>query len=226
MDSLNSIEGILKKIIQEETLYLRHYIGKVLDNYDIDGKAKIKVSIQELGWTTPELAAICYPRQTRSLITPQVGEWVEVYFLGGNKMRPVWMGIAYEMQDMLPKSYKDITSHVIFDHAKTKDNIVYSDSEKSLTTVLSGKLNVTTKGDMNIDAGSNKVTICQGTEPGVLGQALVTWLTTFFNSKYNVHTHIVAGITAGGGSVTSAVTTSIQTAPTTSDFCSTQVKLK
>jgi hypothetical protein len=226
MDPLNSIEGILKKIIQEETIYLRHYIGKVVDNYDIDGKAKIKVTIQELDWTTPENSAVCYPRQTHSLITPQIGEWVEVYFLGGNKMRPVWMGIAYEMQDMLPKSYKDITSHVIFDHAKTKDNIVYSDSEKSLTTILSGKLNVTTKGDMNIDAGSNNVTICQGTEPGVLGQALVTWLTTFFNSKYNVHTHIVAGITAGGGSVTSAVTTSIQTAPTTSDFCSTQVKLK
>lgn len=226
MDSLNSIEGILKKIIQEETLYLRHYIGKVVDNYDIDKKAKIKVSIQELGWTTPELAAVCYPRQTHSLITPQTGEWVEVYFLGGNKMRPVWMGIAYEMQDMLPKSYKDITSHVIFDHAKTKDNIVYSDSEKSLTTVLSGKLNVTTKGDMNIDAGSNKVTICQGTEPGVLGQALVTWLTSFVNTKFNTHIHAVTGVTSGASAATCAVPTVPGVAPTTSDFCSTQVKLK
>jgi hypothetical protein len=226
MDALNSIEGILKKIIQEETIYLRHYIGKVVDNYDMDGKAKIKVTIQDLGWNTPELAAVCYPRQTHSLITPQVGEWVEVYFLGGNKMRPVWMGIAYEMQNMLPKSYKDITSHVLFDHAKTKDNVVYNDAEKSLTATIQGKLTVTTKQDIAIDAGSANVTICQGTEPGVLGQALVTWLTSFVNTKFNTHIHAVTGVTAGLAAAACAVPTVPGVAPTTSDFCSTQVKLK
>ena len=58
MDERNLYE-MIKRIVFEETKFLRNYIGKVLDNQDIYQKGKILVSVPALLWTTNDKACWC-----------------------------------------------------------------------------------------------------------------------------------------------------------------------
>ena len=44
------ILSLIRKIIHKDTIYLRHWRGKVLDDQDSLNKGRVKVSIPELGW--------------------------------------------------------------------------------------------------------------------------------------------------------------------------------
>ena len=102
---------IIKKIIAEETLYMQHYQGLVLDNQDPLNKGRIKVALYDLGWSQGIWAK---PRVKISV--PAVGKWVDVYFINSDKDKPVYLPIAFENQDMLPKNYDgQPTTHVIFE---------------------------------------------------------------------------------------------------------------
>jgi len=89
MDRTRDELGIIRWIIEQETVYLRHYIGQVFSNDDSEKKGRVLVNVPELGWFTQAEAAWCWPRQLHGLTVPIPGEWVEVYFINGNRNRPV-----------------------------------------------------------------------------------------------------------------------------------------
>jgi len=178
-DKTNSLYGMIVEIVRQETLYLRHYIGQVLSNTDELNIGMCQVSIPELGWTTADLAPWCYARQAHKMSVPIVGEWVEVYFLNGDRNRPVYIEMCTEMKNesdnknCIPFDYSgDVKKHIIFQSTESKKGIMLDDTQKL----------------MSID--SEKIEFIKGsTEPFVLGNQLNTFLTNMITAEIAVHTH-------------------------------------
>ena len=125
---------MIKKIIHEQTIFLRHYVGKVVDNNDPKKLGRLKITIPEIGFDTPDLAKWAYPRQGAGMSIPNISDWAEIYFIGGDPNRPVYLFPASEISGMTPKGYSGGTNtRIIFESSKTKDNIKYDDIKKSLT---------------------------------------------------------------------------------------------
>ena len=117
--------GILRELIHLETKYLKHYIGKVVDVNDPDTKGKVKVVINELGWMTPAEGAWCWPRQLHSMQVPKVDEYVEVYFIAGDRRRPCYFGQVSEIQGNIPDQYSAKTDRILFQDPDSGDYIKY-----------------------------------------------------------------------------------------------------
>lgn len=168
------IYGMMKEIIHEETIYLRHYIGKIVDNNDPLGLGRIKICIEELGLYTPDLGIWANSRQGNSMSIPAINQYAEIYFLAGDRTRPVYLFPASEIINNIPKSFTgNIKEHIVF---QSPDNIQENIKYNALTELL---------------------TIFNGTESFVLGNSFLTWLNNFVTTIFNVHTHTdpVAGIT-------------------------------
>jgi len=125
MDVEKSEYGIIKEIIRQEMIFYRHYVGEVLDNKDELKKGRLLVAIYELHWDTKANSPWCNPRYISGIRVPEVGDWVEVYFINGDHGRPVWLGIAAEVKDNLLTEYKDETTDVLHENRKTGDAVVY-----------------------------------------------------------------------------------------------------
>lgn len=131
---ITELEEELRSLIKEEVIFLQHYIGEVHDNVDPMQKGRISVLIYELGWDDPEIAIWCFPRFNNSCIIPEVGDWVEVYFIAGNRQRPVYLPFASEVAGMESKTHSGVPSQkVLFEGRQTGSNIVYDESTDILT---------------------------------------------------------------------------------------------
>jgi hypothetical protein len=128
----------LKNFLDEELLYYRHYIGKIVDTQDELNFGRVKISIEELGMDTPALGIWCSPRQGHSMSIPKVGDYAEVYFINAERGRPVYLFPASEINFNCPTTYKgDIAKSIIFESKDTsKDNITYKEGK---LTLLSGE---------------------------------------------------------------------------------------
>jgi phage baseplate assembly protein gpV len=123
----------------QETLYLRHYGGKVVSNSDPLKEGRVKAQVPMLGWSTDATAAWCRPRDKHSMVVPSVGEWVEVYFVDGDRSRPAYSGVACEMKDALPKDFDgEATTAVLFQDAGTGDSLVYDATTGEVKIIGSG----------------------------------------------------------------------------------------
>jgi hypothetical protein len=181
MDRENTTVGIIKTIIWEETKYLRHYYGQVIDNLDIESKGKVKVLVPELGWDTPFSAAWATPRQLHSMTVPLIGEYVEIYFMGGDAALPVYIGQMNDMLLQLPNAFDGKpTTHVPFESPLLKSFIKFDD--------LLGKIILDA---LFIEIGAGAV------EPMVLGTQLQTFLTTLVTTVYNLHVHTITDPISG-----------------------------
>lgn len=211
-DKTDTIYGVICEIVRQETLYLRHYIGEVLSQSDEINIGMIQVSIPELGWVDGDTAPWCYPRQHHSMSVPEVGEWVEVYFLSGDQNKPVYMGVCNEMRRpdgsrCVPSWFAgDSNVRVIHQSPKTKKGIRLND----------------TSGEMLIDAGTLTL-IEKSTEPFVLGNKLNTWLSNFINSIFNTHTHVFTG-SVSGSTCSGTTNTPLPTGSTPTDILSSKIQ--
>jgi len=183
MDNDRDIVGLLADVIREETMFLRHYIGQVFNNVDPLRKGRVLAMIPELGFDTPDAGMWCFPRQSSSMIVPEVLDYVEVYFMAGDPDRPVYMYPASEMADMVPAGYDGLpTTKIIFQDKKTGDMIKYNTLTQQLDIIsaLFIKMN-------------------NGTEPFVKGNALITYLTALVTNINANYTLIQTAIVALGG---------------------------
>lgn len=152
MDLEYSIRGLIAMVVREETQFLRHYLGLVVDDKDELGRGRVLVTIPELGFDTATQGLWCWPRQADSLSVPKTDTYVEVYFMGGHPDRPVYLSYASEMLGSeFTLHTKMPGSRVIFESPETKEGIHYDDKTK-------------------------KLVIKKGTEPFVLGTKLQTQL--------------------------------------------------
>jgi phage baseplate assembly protein gpV len=188
MDQTKDILGLLRKVIRNETLYLRHWVGKVSDDQDPANppRGRVKASVPELGFF--EGAEIwCSPRMGYSMTPPAIGEWVEIYFLGGDPKRPVYLPGVGEITGGTPKVYTGTKSRVLWQDSVTGDSLVYHEDTKEFDINLSG--NVVISGYTNLKIGA-------ASEPFVLGATLYT----FFSSLMTwLGTHVHSGVTTGVG---------------------------
>lgn len=173
-DLVETIRGM----IHQETRYLRHYIGQVVDRDDPASRGRVKVCVYELGWQTPDTARWCWPRMNPSLVVPMVDEWVEVYFMSGDRSRPVYLAGAAEMADMVPQKYTGPKIEMLL---ATKDK----------------------KGAVRYDEESGLLELLEGAEPFVLGDTLNTFLGNV-KSWMDGHSHGPGTYSNGGGPVIGA----------------------
>lgn len=169
---------MIRKIIMEETLYLMHFIGEVVDVDDTLKSGRIKVTIPDLGFSTPDVGIWCNPRQGMSLIVPKVGTWAEIYFINGDRTRPVYLYPVTEIAGHKVKSYK----------GNPQQKILFEDQNDG-----NKNIQVTKDGELVIFNGEEQI---------ILGNTFIDWLSDFVTSKYNDHTHPYVD-TPVGPSVTS-----------------------
>lgn len=113
--------NVIRKIVSQETVYLRHYIGKVLKNKDVQRKGRVLVGIDELGLNKEDNGFWAAPRDKNSMSLPAKSDYVEIYFINGDRDRPVYMGVANEIKGMKAKNYNGLPSnHVLFEDTKNK----------------------------------------------------------------------------------------------------------
>jgi hypothetical protein len=191
-----NIYGLIASVVRDETKYLRHYIGKVVENTDTEQKGRIKCTIDELGWDTPALAVKCYPRQLHALTVPLVNEYVEVYFMSGDPSRGMYLAIASEMANMKPSKYTMQTMHVIFEHPKNKQGLIYDESQKKWTF----------DGD-KIDIKINTIVFNDGTEKMALGSELQTQINKLKNQVDTLKNNFTAWtpVAQDGGAALKAI---------------------
>lgn len=124
-----SLLALLRRIVYDETIYLRHYLAQVISVDDPDQQGKIRVACYDLAFSPSNggLGLWVTMRDKNSLTTPAVNDWVEIYFMSGDKNRPVCLGKANEMKDMLPGAYDGKpTTHVIFEDPEAKISLVFN----------------------------------------------------------------------------------------------------
>jgi len=129
---------LLRQMIQEETLFLRHYSGKVVDNQDEMNAGRVKVMIEELGFYTPDSAIWCFPRQGSGMSVPIVGAFVEVYFMNGDRTRPVYLHLYTDLVSQVPRSYTGPRMHVLFQSPESAGDSVTFNAENQELALLSG----------------------------------------------------------------------------------------
>jgi hypothetical protein len=116
---------ILRRLINQEIVYLRHYYGKIVDVNDPLELGRVKVEVPELGIDSG-IGMWCSSRSKTSLTTPKQEDWVEVYFMAGDRNKPVYIGEAMEMENMIPRNYKKkATSQIIFEDPQDKTHIAF-----------------------------------------------------------------------------------------------------
>ena len=130
MDNLRDIRGLVISVIKEELKFWKHYIGEVKSNNDSLNLGRVQVTIPELGFFSEDQAIWAFPRQGNSMSVPQKGEWVEIYFIGGDSDRPVYLHYASEVQGSIPENYSEPATRVLFESPKTKENLTYNDDDK------------------------------------------------------------------------------------------------
>jgi len=148
----------IRRVVYNETVFLRHYFGQVVDNQDPNKKGRVKATILDLGWDTADKVQWAWPRAGHSLDVPAVGEWVEVYFMMGDRNKPAYLPGAAELTGNLPADYSSPDDPVLFQDPKTKEKIKYTRSSKTLDVTASkvnlsgGTAAVARKGDViNVD---------------------------------------------------------------------------
>jgi hypothetical protein len=209
-----TIHGQIQRIVYEETRYLRHYIGKVVENADPKPTpaGRVKVQIDELGFDTPALAIWCWPRQGHQADVPAVGEWVEVWFIAGEARRPVYLAGVQEVAWQSPlNGFKAPTAvdpgkHTLYQNPKTGDSMTYDEAKQELDILL-----------QTFKIGDGSEAFVKGSTFYTFMQNLMTWISG--------HTH-GAGLylSAGPGSpVTGTSGGPVSSAPSLSDFRSTKV---
>jgi len=131
--------GELVNDIKRETVYLRHYIGEVVDNEDSLKKGRIKVTLPELGFLSKDLSIWCNPRQGHGLSVPKVGSWVEVYFINGDPEKPVYLYLASEIAENTPKGYTgDVKQHVLFEDPDDENGLILYENNGTKLTFFKG----------------------------------------------------------------------------------------
>ena len=183
MDSQYELYGQIRKIVKQETKWLRHYVGSVLSVDDPLNLKRVQVAIQELGWTDTNMGIWAAPRDKNSSLAPAVGAWVEIYFIMGDPARPVYLGGAVEHMISTPPIQQNTgkQAQVIFEDPNDHSYLNYNESNQQfdfskLITVDVANNKVSLGTTVVADEANGKVTLIQGTEAYVLGTTLNTWL--------------------------------------------------
>lgn len=149
MDARDEYDEI-REIVTEMMEYVRHYTGTVIERRLVtvgeEGHQYVQVlaTVIELGLITDDLAIWCNPRSGRSSLVPNVGEYVEIYFLNGDSGRPVYLYPALEIPD------------AGFTNQTIDTDIVYQDIDNKLHIWFDKKANRFEMGNSDLKEAARK----------------------------------------------------------------------
>lgn len=151
---MNEYEA-LREVIARATRYDKTYIAKVLIDLDPEGKGRVRVAIPDLGILTPAEGVWADVEMPIGVnVSPKAGDWVAVYFLGGDPSKPCVRGRTSVVKDNLPKNanrkqvfYEDDNTKIYYDEIKSELSI---DTKYKMTVKIEGDTNIEIKGATNI----------------------------------------------------------------------------
>lgn len=151
---MNEYEA-LREVITRATRYDRTYMAKVLVDLDPEGKGRVQVAIPDLGILTPAEGVWADVEMPIGVnVSPKAGDWVAVYFLGGDPSKPCVRGRTSIVKDNLPKNanrkqvfYEDDNTKIYYDEANSELSI---DTKYKMTVKIAGNTNIEIKGTTNI----------------------------------------------------------------------------
>lgn len=186
---------------------LGKYRGIVADNQDPEQRGRVRVQVTSIWgnkihqtWALPNFPS------TEVFTVPPVGSQIWVEFEQGNPDLPIWTGCFLkstepheEAKDAAPKNRS----------IKTEESLRLSLDDEVKEIVIQAGTDSTKiilkKEDEKIIVDAEIVEVGEGaTEAMVLGDSLLNYLNSSMKLAFDTHTHIVAGVDTGPGSVVSA----------------------
>ena len=151
---MNEYEA-LREIIARATRYDRTYMAKVLIDLDPEGKGRVQIAIPDLGILTPTEGVWADVEMPIGVnVSPKAGDWVAVYFLGGDPSKPCVRGRTSIVKDNLPKNanrkqvfYEDDNTKIYYDEINSELSI---DTKYKMTVKIAGNTDIEIKGTTNI----------------------------------------------------------------------------
>ena len=156
---MNEYEA-LREIIARATRYDRTYMAKVLIDLDPEGKGRVQIAIPDLGILTPTEGVWADVEMPIGVnVSPKAGDWVAVYFLGGDPSKPCVRGRTSIIKDNLPKNanrkqvfYEDDNTKIYYDEINSELSI---NTKYKMTVKIEGDTNIEIKGTTNIKNGGD-----------------------------------------------------------------------
>ena len=156
---MNEYEA-LREIIARATRYDRTYMAKVLIDLDPEGKGRVQIAIPDLGILTPTEGVWADVEMPIGVnVSPKAGDWVAVYFLGGDPSKPCVRGRTSIVKDNLPKNanrkqvfYEDDNTKIYYDEINSELSI---NTKYKMTVKIEGDTNIEIKGATNIKNGGD-----------------------------------------------------------------------
>ena len=156
---MNEYEA-LREIIAKATRYDRTYMAKVLIDLDPEGKGRVQIAIPDLGILTPAEGVWADVEMPIGVnVSPKAGDWVAVYFLGGDPSKPCVRGRTSIVKDNLPKNanykqvfYEDDNTKIYYDEINSELSI---DTKYKMTVRIEGDTNVEIKGKTNLKSNGD-----------------------------------------------------------------------
>lgn len=156
---MNEYEA-LREIIARATRYDRTYMAKVLIDLDPEGKGRVQIAIPDLGILTPAEGVWADVEMPIGVnVSPKAGDWVAVYFLGGDPSKPCVRGRTSIVKDNLPKNanrkqvfYEDDNTKIYYDEINSELSI---NTKYKMTVKIEGDTNIEIKGATNIKNGGD-----------------------------------------------------------------------
>ena len=156
---MNEYEA-LREIIARATRYDRTYMAKVLIDLDPEGKGRVQIAIPDLGILTPAEGVWADVEMPIGVnVSPKAGDWVAVYFLGGDPSKPCIRGRTSTIKDNLPKNanrkqvfYEDDNTKIYYDEINSELSI---DTKYKMTVKIEGDTNVEIKGKTNLKSNGD-----------------------------------------------------------------------
>ena len=151
---MNEYEA-LREMMARATRYDRTYMAKVLVDLDPEGKGRVQIAIPDLGILTPAEGVWADVEMPIGVnVSPKAGDWVAVYFLGGDPSKPCVRGRTSIVKDNLPKNanrkqvfYEDDNTKIYYDEINSELSI---DTKYKMTVKIAGNTDIEIKGATTI----------------------------------------------------------------------------
>ena len=156
---MNEYEA-LREVIARATRYDRTYMAKVLIDLDPEDKGRVQIVIPDLGILTPTEGVWADVEMPIGVnVSPKAGDWVAVYFLGGDPSKPCVRGRTSIVKDNLPKNanrkqvfYEDDNTKIYYDEINSELSI---NTKYKMTVKIEGDTNVEIKGKTNLKSNGD-----------------------------------------------------------------------
>lgn len=190
--------AMIERAVISRLQWFGHYIGQVVINQDPEFKGRINVTVPSLGSLLPNEGVWVYPRDKNSMQVPDIGQWVEIYFLEGNPSLGRYSGIANEVNLQTVKALLgNIQNHVIYNDPLNLVKIVFNRAANQLQIGNAGFSGAARKDDPTL---SNNTT----------DSTYWTWLINFINVFLVTWVPVPMD---GGAALKTALSTFISTNP-------------